>query len=76
MEQIVAHVSLYEYLGKRAGIEVGKQVYAAAKQQRVRVKPKQVNQGGYKGQVLCYPPAFLFGYFSHNPQPEVKYETY
>jgi len=71
MEQ-TSHVSLYEYLGRRAGLELGKKVWETAKKQRIKPQIKQVNQGGYKGKVMCYPIAFLAGYFSG----ENAYEVY
>lgn len=72
MEQQANYVSLYEYLGRRAGLELGEKVYKEAKKQRVKAIPRDVNQGGYVGKVMCYPPAFLAGYFSG----ENAYETY
>jgi len=65
MEEL-KYASLYEYLGRRAGKELGGKVFKAAKSQRVKLQVKQVNQGGYKGQVMCYPTAFLAGYFDNN----------
>jgi hypothetical protein len=55
--------SLFEYLGKRAGPELGKQVYAEAKRRRIKVSPRQVNTRKYKGTILTYPVSFLDNYF-------------
>lgn len=60
------HVSLYEYLGKRAGKELGGKVFKTAKEQRIKIISKDVNQGGYVGKVMCYPSAFLAEYFTNN----------
>jgi hypothetical protein len=56
--------SLFEYLGKPAGPELGKQVYAEAKKRRVKVSPRQVNTKKYKGTILTYPVSFLDNYFA------------
>jgi hypothetical protein len=56
--------SLFEYLGKPAGPELGKQVYAEAKKRRVKVSPRQVNTRKYKGTILTYPVSFLNNYFA------------
>lgn len=64
MEQNVDYASLYEFLGRRAGMELGQQVFKAAKKQGVKCKTQEVNQGGYSGKVMCYPIYFLKGYFA------------
>lgn len=64
MEEKLEFVSLYEYLGKRAGMELGEKVFKEAKKQGVKVTSKDIKQGGYEGKVMCYPPYFLQGYFN------------
>jgi hypothetical protein len=57
-------MSLYEYLGKRAGVGLGGKVYKYSKAQRIKVQNREVNQGGYVGTVICYPVTFLQDYFT------------
>lgn len=56
-------LSLYDYLGKAAGKDLGNQVYKAASAQKVKVTEKQVSNPVYKGKVLMYPKSFLDSYF-------------
>ena len=56
-------LSLYDYLGKAAGKDLGNQVYKAASTQKIRVTEKQVSNPVYKGKVLMYPKSFLDSYF-------------
>jgi hypothetical protein len=67
--------SLYEYLGKAAGKELGNQVYNFAKFNKIKSRNKQVNQGGYNGSVMCYPVNFLTYYFDLRKQYE-QYKQY
>lgn len=74
MEQVVEYMSLYEYLGRRAGGELGKEVFAESKRQKIRCTTKEIKQGGYEGKVMCYPRIFLTQYFG---KPEANdYQTY
>lgn len=65
------YVSLFEFLGKPAGPELGKQVFEVAKKSRVRLEARQVSNPKYTGKVMLYPKTFLDQYFSDN-----KYEIY
>ena len=56
-------LSLYDYLGKAAGKDLGNQVYKAASAQKIQVTEKQVSNPVYKGKVLMYPKSFLDSYF-------------
>jgi hypothetical protein len=56
-------LSLYDYLGKAAGKDLGNQVYQAANAQKIKVETKQVSNPVYKGKVLMYPKSFLDSYF-------------
>lgn len=71
MENNTDYASLYEYLGKRAGMELGQQVFKAAKEQRIKCKTQEVNQGGYSGKVMCYPRTFLKSYFESPTQDNI-----
>jgi hypothetical protein len=56
-------ISLYDYLGKAAGKELGKQVADYAFEARVPHKIRQVANSKYAGAVMLYPKAFLELYF-------------
>jgi hypothetical protein len=57
-------MSLYEYLGKAAGTDLGKQVYYAAIRNNVKWDKKKVSNPKYIGDVMIYPKSFLEGYFA------------
>ena len=57
-------MSLYDYLGRAAGPELGQQVAQAAAKKKVKFDTRFVEQGGYKGDVMLYPKWFLDEYFS------------
>ena len=58
-------MSLYDYLGRAAGPELGQQVAQAATKKipKVKFQTRFVEQGGYKGDVMLYPKSFLDEYF-------------
>ena len=56
-------VSLFEYLGKAAGTDLGKEVYVSAAQNGVRWEKKKVSTKTYTGDVMVYPESFLNEYF-------------
>ena len=56
-------MSLYDYLGRAAGPDLGQQVARAAAKQKVKFQTRHVEQGGYKGDVMLYPKSFLDEYF-------------
>ena len=56
-------MSLYEYLGKAAGPELGKRVAEAATQARVKMDSHYVENSKYQGEILKYPKEFLDHYF-------------
>tara|TARA_Y100000389_G_scaffold152108_1_gene151978 strand:+ start:2915 stop:3181 length:267 start_codon:yes stop_codon:yes gene_type:complete len=74
----VEYYSLYEYLGKAAGKELGREVNAASRRSKQPIVKQYVEQGGYKGEVFCYTKRFLDDYFyvienwkhSYNKYPE------
>ena len=57
-------MSLYDYLGKPAGSDLGNQVFRAASVSRIPVKTKEVTTPKYKGKIMMYPENWLIGYFS------------
>ena len=56
-------LSLYDYLGKAAGAEIGKQVYNKAKELKIKVSTRHVSNRKYSGPVVIYPASFLELYF-------------
>ena len=55
--------SLYDYLGKAAGPELGKAVWNAAKANKIKPEEKVVSTKTYSGRILVYPKSFLDSYF-------------
>lgn len=66
-------LSLYDYLGRAAGRELGSQVYKAASAQKIRVTEKQVSNTVYSGKVLMYPKSFLDSYFKVQQTDELLF---
>ena len=61
----VNYISLFDYLGKPAGKEVGARVNERAREFGVLAKDKEVECENYKGKVNLYPEAFLEYYFTN-----------
>ena len=61
-------LSLYDFLGKAAGPELGKQVYAWVKATGYgpMVKHRSVRTKDYVGNILIYPKPLLDQYFTGN----------
>jgi hypothetical protein len=57
-------ISLYDYLGKAAGKELGKQVAEAASVSKIPCKTRQVSNAKYTGPIMLYPKTFLELYFA------------
>lgn len=57
------YLSLYDYLGKPAGIELGKEVKIAADQQNIHLQTREISNPSYTGTVCLYPKSFLDFYF-------------
>jgi hypothetical protein len=57
-------LSLYDYLGKAAGRELGREVHNAAIAVGIPTDRKYVNNTVYRGWVQMYPENWLIGYFS------------
>jgi hypothetical protein len=57
-------ISLYDYLGKAAGKELGKQVAEVALLSRVPCKTRHVSNPKYAGPIMLYPKTFLELYFA------------
>jgi hypothetical protein len=59
-------VSLYDYLGRAAGPELGKRVAAAAIAKNIPLNSRYVETKTYTGDVLLYPKSFLDEFFGGN----------
>ena len=57
-------ISLFDYLKKPAGPELGKQVSLAAMNEKIHIESKQVSTPKYKGNILMYPKSWLDIYFN------------
>lgn len=64
MEKNNEMMSLYEYLGRAAGPELGKAVATAATKAKVKIDSHQVETSKYTGAILKYPVEFLNEYFN------------
>ena len=58
-------VSLYDYLGRAAGPDLGKQVATAAAKAGVKSEIREVSNSKYTGPIMLYPRAFLDLYFKN-----------
>ena len=56
-------LSLYDYLKKPSGGELGKKVAEAAMNEKILIGSKQVSNPKYKGEILMYPKDWLDRYF-------------
>ena len=56
-------LSLYDYLGKAAGEELGKEVWTAAAEANVPTQLREISNPKYTGKVTLYPKDFLEFYF-------------
>jgi len=57
------YLSLYDYLGKAAGSELGLEVSIEAKKHGIEIKTKEVSTPNYEGIIQMYPKDFLEFYF-------------
>ena len=62
-EKIMDMKSLYDYLGRAAGPELGQEVANAARQAGVKGEIREVSNPKYRGPVMLWPTAFLDLYF-------------
>ena len=56
-------ISLYDYLGRAAGSELGKQVATAEAKAGVKSEIREVSNVKYTGPIMLYPRSFLDLYF-------------
>lgn len=63
MENNKNMLSLYDYLGKPAGSDLGAAVWQAAKKAGIKPEQREVTTKNYSGKILVYPESFLNEYF-------------
>ena len=56
-------MSLFDYLGRPAGSELGQRVAAAAARNKVKYETRHVSTRTYTGDVMLYPKNFLDQFF-------------
>lgn len=61
---MTGYVSLYDYLGRPAGPDLGKAVAVAAKEKNIKINNRFVKNSKYTGKVMLYPESFLQEYFN------------
>jgi ABC-type proline/glycine betaine transport system substrate-binding protein len=74
MEKKVEMMSLFDYLKRPAGKQLGEQVAAYAKLRKAKYGTKQVSNPAYKGYVMVYTKAFLDECFNAKKVFEPKHE--
>ena len=63
-EQPENYMSLFDFLGKPAGGELGQKVCGEAIRKKVPMLQREVNTKNYTGKVMTYPEVFLKEYFN------------
>ena len=63
------YLSLYDYLGKPAGNDLGKEVATAAINANIKMQTREITNPKYEGRVNLYPKDFLDFYFR---EPELN----
>ena len=61
-------MSLYDYLGRPAGSNLGRAVFETSKKEKILVQEKHVTNKKYTGKILMYPKYFLDNYFKNTKQ--------
>lgn len=64
--------SLFDFLGKAAGRELGLEVAKAALTEGILVQTKNVSNRQYKGEIKMYPVYWLEEYFDIGSTPSTK----
>jgi hypothetical protein len=62
------YLSLYDFLGKPAGMELGRKVAAEASKSKLKLETREVSNPKFTGKVLLYPKDFLEAFFQE-PDP-------
>jgi len=73
MEQEGNYMSLFDFLGKPAGMELGREVSEEAIRRKVNIGRREVSNKNYTGNVHLYPEEFLKEYFGAKVLESTKY---
>ena len=69
---VIETQSLYDYLGKPAGSDLGKKIHSAAIAKDVFIGTKEINKNLVpQGKVCTYPITFLDEYFNKKPSKPI-----
>jgi len=66
-------MSLYDYLGKAAGVKLGNEVNKAAQAKKIPYHSRQVENPKYSGTVMLYPKWFLDEFFKKEDDDELPF---
>jgi len=66
-------LSLFDYLKKPAGVELGNKVYKAAKKTNIPVTTREVHTKTYSGKVMLYPKEFLDTFFNETEVDDLPF---
>ena len=66
-------MSLYDYLGRAAGIKLGREVNETAQRRSIPINTRQVSNPKYEGIVSLYPKWFLDEYFGKEDDDELPF---
>jgi len=66
-------MSLYDYLGRAAGIKLGREVNENAQRRSIPINTRQVSNPKYEGIVSLYPKWFLDEYFGKEDDDELPF---
>ena len=66
-------MSLYDYLGKAAGADLGKLVNLEAQNKKIPIQMREVSTPKYKGKVMLYPKTFLDEYFNTDQTDDLPF---
>ena len=69
-------LSLYDYLGRPAGGELGKEVAAYAKLKKQPFTQKEISIPTYTGKIQMYSKEFLDSYFKKNNDGDLPLSIY
>jgi hypothetical protein len=64
--------SLFEFLGRPAGSELGRKVATIAAKDKVMIGNREVNTPSYRGPILLYPESFLNRIFTNKELNVIK----
>jgi hypothetical protein len=63
-QDLGTYMSLFDFLGKPAGKDLGKEVFDYSKKIRITVKYRDITTPKYTGNICLYPLGFLVSYFN------------